>query len=78
MTTNIILSRLKKAIKANGVNGYYIFIEGGVKLSCGRVVNEIRLNSRNDSVQFIEQGTNEVVSLKYLKKTDLLEVYNSI
>ena len=78
MTTSIIISRLTKAIRANGVGGYYIFIENGVKLDCGRVVNEVRLNPRSGKVQFVEESTNEIIPMKYIKKTDLLEVYNSI
>ena len=74
MTTNFILSKMRNAIKSNGVNGYYIYFENAIELTDGTLINEVRLSRRG--VEFLEKGTNRVISK--LKKKDLLLIYNEI
>lgn len=74
MTTDFILSRMRTAVKTNGVGGYYIYFENAVELTDGTLINEVRLSKR--SVEFLEKRTNRVISK--LKKKDLLLVYDRI
>lgn len=74
MTTDFILSRMRTAVKTNGVGGYYIYFENAVELTDGTLINEVRLSRR--SVEFFEKRTNRVISK--LKKKDLLLVYDRI
>lgn len=74
MTIDFILSRMRTAVKTNGVGGYYIYFENAVELTDGTLINEVRLSRRG--VEFIEKGTNRVISK--LKKKDLLLIYNRI
>ena len=72
MTREFIESKMRYAIKQNGVNGYFIFFEDGIKLSNGTIVNEVRLKSKSLGVEFLEQGTNKVVKVS---KKDLEKIY---
>ena len=74
MTTDFILSRMRTAVKTNGIGGYYIYFENAVELTDGTLINEVRLSRR--SVEFLEKRTNRVISK--LKKKDLLLVYDRI
>ena len=76
MTRDFILSRMRTAVKTNGVGGYYIYLENAVELTDGTLINEVRLSRR--SVEFLERGTNRVISTSMLKKKDLLLVYDRI
>lgn len=76
MTRDFILSRMRTAVKTNGVGGYYIFFENAVELADGIIINEVRLSRR--SVEFLEKGRNRVISTSMLKKKDLLLVYDRI
>ena len=62
------------AVQTNGVGGYYIYFEDAVELTDGTLINEVRLSRR--SVEFLEKGTNRVISK--MKKKDLLLIYNRI
>lgn len=72
MTREFIESKMRYAIKQNGVNGYFVFFEDGIKLSNGTIVNEVRLKSKSLGVEFLEQGTNKVVKVG---KKDLEKIY---
>ena len=74
MTTEFILNRMRTAVKNNGVGGYYIYFDNAVELTNGTLINEIRLSRR--SVEFLERGTNKVISK--LRKKDLLLIYDRI
>ena len=74
MTRDFILNRMRTAVKNNGVGGYYIYFDNAVELTNGTLINEIRLSRR--SVEFLEKGTNKVISK--LRKKDLLLVYDRI
>ena len=74
MTTEFILNRMRTAVKNNGVGGYYIYFDNAVELTNGTLINEIRLSRR--SVEFLEKGTNKVISK--LRKKDLLLIYDRI
>lgn len=74
MTTDFILNRMRTAVKNNGVGGYYIYFDNAVELTNGTLINEIRLSRR--SVEFLERGTNKVISK--LRKKDLLLIYDRI
>lgn len=74
MTRDFILNKMRNAVKCNGVNGYYIYFENAIELTDGTLINEIRLSRH--SVEFLEKGTNRVISK--LKKKDLLLIYNEI
>lgn len=74
MTRDFILNRMRMAVQTNGVNGYYIYFEDAVELTDGTLINEVRLSRR--SVEFLEKGTNRVISK--MKKKDLLLIYNRI
>jgi hypothetical protein len=76
MTKDFILNRMRTAVKNNGVNGYYIYFEDAVKLTDGTLINEVRLSRRG--VEFLEKGTNKVISMSMLKKKDLLLIYDRI
>jgi hypothetical protein len=67
---------MRTAVKNNGVNGYYIYFEDAVKLTDGTFINEVRLSRRG--VEFLEKGTNKVISMSMLKKKDLLLIYDKI
>lgn len=72
MTREFIESKMRYAIKQNGVGGFYIFFENGIKLSNGTIINEVRLKSKSLGVEFLEQGTNKVVKVS---KKDLEKIY---
>lgn len=74
MTTEFILNRMRTAVKNNGVGGYYIYFDNAVELTNGTLINEMRLSRR--SVEFLEKGTNKVISK--LRKKDLLLIYDRI
>lgn len=74
MTTDFILNKMRRVVKSNGVNGYYIYFEYAVGLTDGTLINEVRLSRRG--VEFLEKNTNRVIS--NLKKKDLLLIYNRI
>lgn len=74
MTKDFILSKMRMAVKSNGVNGYYIYFEDAVELTDGTLINEVRLSRRG--VEFLEKNTNRVISK--LRKKDLLLIYNRI
>ena len=74
MTTDFILNRMRTAVKNNGVGGYYIYFDKAVELTNGTLINEMRLSRR--SVEFLEKGTNKVISK--LRKKDLLLIYDRI
>lgn len=74
MTRDFILNRMRMAVQTNGVGGYYIYFEDAVELTDGTLINEVRLSRR--SVEFVEKGTNRVISK--MKKKDLLLIYNRI
>ena len=76
MTRDFILNRMRTAVKTNGVGGYYIFFENAVELTDGTLINEMRLSRR--SVEFLEKGTNRVISTSMLKNKDLLLIYDRI
>ena len=74
MTRDFILSTMRTAVKNNGVGGYYIFFDNAVELTDGTFINEVRLSE--NSVEFLEEGTNRVISK--LRKKDLLLIYYRI
>lgn len=74
MTRDFILNRMRMAVQTNGVGGYYIYFEDAVELTDGTLINEVRLSRR--SIEFVEKGTNRVISK--MKKKDLLLIYNRI
>ena len=74
MTIDFILSRMRTAVKNNGVGGYFIYFDDAVELTDGTLINEVRLSRRG--VEFLEKNTNRVISK--LRKKDLLLIYNRI
>lgn len=72
MTREFIESKMRYAIKQNGIGGFFIFFENGIELSNGTIVNEVRLKSKSLGVEFLEQGTNKVVKVS---KKDLEKIY---
>lgn len=74
MTSEFMLTKMRAAVKSNGVGGYYIYFEDAVVLTDGTLINEVRLSRR--SVEFLEKGTNRVIPK--LRKKDLLLVYDKI
>ena len=76
MTKEILLQRIMNAIKYNGVGGIYIFIQDGVQLSDGTIINEVRLSKNHTKVEFIEQYSNKAITR--LKTKDVMKVYNAI
>lgn len=74
MTIDFILSRMRTAVKNNGVGGYFIYFDDAVELENKTLINEVRLSRRG--VEFLEKGTNRVISK--LKKKDLLLIYDRI
>ncbi len=76
MTTDFILNNMRTAVKNNGIGGYYIFFEDAVELTDGTLINEVRLSRHRNSVEFLEKGTNRIISR--LRKKDLLLIYNRI
>ena len=76
MTRDFILNHMRTAVKTNGVGGYYIYFENAVELTDGTLINEVRLSRHRNSVEFLEKGTNSVISK--LRKKDLLLIYNRI
>lgn len=73
MTKDFIVSRIRMAIKQNGVNGYYVFFADGIKLTNGTIVNEVRLKSKSLGIEFLEKETNKVV--RNFSKKDAERVY---
>ena len=76
MTRDFILSTMRTAVKNNGVGGYYIYFDNAVELTDGTLINEVRLSE--NSVEFLEEGTNRVISKSKLRKKDLLLIYDRI
>lgn len=74
MTRDFILNSMITAVKNNGVGGYYIYFDDAVELTDGTLINEARLSK--NSVEFLEKGTNRVISK--LRKKDLLLIYDRI
>ena len=64
-TLENVTEKISKIVKEKGVNGYYVYLENGVKLTDGTIVNEVRVNSE-DKVECLEKGTNKV--LRYVSK----------
>lgn len=78
MTKDTLIDKIIMAIKKNGVNGYYIFFENGIKVSNGMTINEVRLKSRSFGIEFLEKGTNRCVSVSSLSKKDIEKIYDAM
>ena len=46
-TLENVTEKISKIVKEKGVNGYYVYLENGVKLTDGTIVNEVRVNSED-------------------------------
>ena len=54
-TLENVTEKISKIVKEKGVNGYYVYLENGVKLTDGTIVNEVRVNSE-DKVECLEKA----------------------
>jgi len=76
MLKNYLVNKVVSAIKQCGVGGLYIFIEEGVELKDGTIINEVRLSSNGFSIEFLEKGTNKVI--RRISKKDMEKIYHTI
>ena len=77
MTKEVAVNRMNQLVRRCGVNKSYIYIEEGVEVSKGRVINEVRLKGLN-GVEFLERGTNKVVAVYSLTKRDMEKIWLAI
>lgn len=76
MTKDFIMGEIRRYIKQNGVNGYYIYLETPIELSNGTIINEVRNSSNTLGIEALEQYTNRVIN-KFVKG-DLQKIYDNI
>lgn len=75
MTQEQLSVRMIRAIKAFGVNGFYMYFETPIELKDGTKINEVRISTtKPNAVECLEYKTNKVV--KRIAKKDLLKIYD--